>query len=650
MQPVGLMLAAMGCWVVAGGLGLWGADDRPHQALGLLGAALALAGALWVLLGGPQGELVFRFWGGSARLAVDPLSAAFILPLHLVTATGVLYGHRYLPLQGPKGAGRWVRLFFSLLAASMTLVFVARQGVLFLMGWEAMALCAMGLIGTDHGQPEVLRATWVYLGCTHLGTLMLTAMVVLLAQRLGTYAWLPWTGTPSRTLDVAIMVLAVAGFGFKAGLVPLHFWLPGAHAGAPSHVSAILSAVMLKAGIYGILRVSTLVPPVAHLGGCLMALGGATALYGAGCALAQRDYKRLLAYSSIENIGIIAMGLGLGLSGRALGLPWLAALGFGGAIFHVWNHAVFKSLLFLGAGSILHATGTRDLEALGGLAQRMPRTALALLPGVLAVSALPPFNGFLSEWFLYRGFFTSIMTGGAWPAGLALTALALTGGLAGIAFCKFYGFAFLGLPRSAEARDAHESPRGMWVPMMALAGLCLALSLGGIFLLPVLDRVVAVLAPGNPGLLAAGLPQEMTRFAELTLLLLGLGGLAWFWQGRGQVRASRPGTWDCGYARPTVRMEYTAGSFADGWSMMVPGVTRRIRRIRELFPRPATFSSAFRDEVGEGAVASAMVWATHRLLRFRRLQQGHLPVYLLYILITLVGIFLWAMLRPRLLG
>ena len=650
MLPVGLMLAAMGCWVAAGCLGLWGTDDRPHQALGLLGAGLALTGALWVLLGGPQRELVFRFWGGQARLAVDPLSAAFILPLHLVTAAGVIYGHRYLPLHGPKGAGRWVRFFFGVLAAALTLVFVARQGLLFLMGWELMALSAMCLIGTDHGQPEVLRATWVYLGCTHVGTLLLTAMVVLLAQRLGTYAWLPLAGTPARTLDLAIMVLAVAGFGFKAGLVPLHFWLPAAHAGAPSHVSAILSAVMLKAGVYGILRVSTLLPPVAHLGGCLMTLGAVTALYGAGCALAQRDYKRLLAYSSIENLGIIAMGVGLGLAGRAMGQPWLAALGFGGAIFHTWNHAVFKSLLFMGAGSILHATGTRDLEALGGLAQRMPRTALALLPGVLAVSALPPFNGFLSEWFLYRGFFTSILSGGAWPAGLALTALALTGGLAGIAFAKFYGFVFLGLPRSAEARDAHESPPGMWVPMMVLAGLCLALSLGGMLLLPVLDRVVAVLAPEHPGLLAQGLSLEMARFAELTLLLLGLGALAWYWQGRGQVRAIRPGTWDCGYARPTVRMEYTAGSFADGWSMMVPGVTRRIRRIRELFPRPATFSAGFRDEVGDGVVAAGFLWASHRLQRFRRLQQGHLSVYLLYILITLVGIFLWAMLRPRLQG
>jgi len=649
MLPVGLMLGAMGCWVASGCLGLRGADDRPHQALGLLGAALGLAGSLWVLLGGASGTLTFPFWGGTARLEVDALSAAFLAPLHLVAALAVLYGHRYLPLTAPKGAGRWVRLSVGCLAASLTLVFTARQGLVFLVGWEAMALSAMCLIASEHEHPEVLRATWVYLVCTHAGTLILTAMVVLLAQRLGGYGWLPAMGAPVPGPDLAILVLAIVGFGFKAGLVPFHFWLPAAHAGAPSHVSALLSAVMLKAGIYGILRVSTLVPPVAHLGGGLMALGALTALYGAGCALAQRDYKRLLAYSSIENLGIIAMGVGLGLAGRALGLPWLAALGFGGAVFHVWNHAVFKSLLFLGAGAVLQATGTRDLEALGGLAQRMPETALALLPGVLAVSALPPFNGFLSEWFLYRGFFTSILGGGAWPAGLAMTALALTGGLAAIAFAKFYGFIFLGLPRSAEAEHAREAPRGMVLPMAVLAGLCLALSLGGALLLPVLDRVVAVLAPGNPALLAAGLTLDLGLCAALAVLLLGLGALAWRWQGRIPAAAARPGTWDCGYARPTVHMEYTAGSFADSWSALVPGVKLKIRRIRELFPRPTTFHSAFQDEVGEGYAAGLVLAAAARMQRFRRLQQGHLSVYLLYILVALVGIFLWATVRPRLL-
>ena len=428
MLVVALMLVSMGCWIGAGLLGLTASDDRLPIGLGVLGSLLAFGGALAVLLGAPGGELTFRFWGVNAVLEVDALSAAFLLPLHLVAGLGIVYGKAYWPLDAAKGSGRWVRVFFGLLVAAMNLVFIARQGVLFLVAWEGMAMSAMLLIATEHERPEVMRGAWIYLACTHVGTMLLTAMAILLAQRLGGYVWHATNPYPAPVQDGIILVLALLGFGFKAGLVPLHFWLPAAHAGSPSHVSAILSAVMLKAGVYGVLRVSGLLPPVPHLGGAVLAFGALTALTGVGFALAQRDYKRLLAYSSVENIGIIFMGVGLGWTGRAMHHPWIAALGFGAAILHVWNHAAFKSLLFFGAGSILHATGTRDMERLGGLASRMPRTAMALFPAVLAVSALPPFNGFVSEWLLYRGFFASFLGGGSWTEGLALTALAATGG------------------------------------------------------------------------------------------------------------------------------------------------------------------------------------------------------------------------------
>ena len=650
MLAVVLMLAAMGCWLLAALLGGFGRDERAYLALGLLGALLGVAGALAVLLGGPLATLSFPFWGGPAQLGVDALSAAFLLPLHLVAGLGIIYGKDYLPMGAARNAGRWVRFFYGLLVAAMTLVFSARQGVLFLMGWEVMALAALFLIGTAHEHPEELRATWVYLVCTHLGSLLLLAMVVLLAQRLGSYAWLPFHGAPASSLDRWIFIVGILGFGFKAGLVPLHFWLPAAHAGSPSHVSALLSAVMLKTGVYGVLRLSTLLPPVPHLGGAVMVAGALTALAGVASALAQRDYKRLLAYSSVENLGIIFMGVGLGLTGRAEGNPWLTALGFGGAVFHVWNHALFKSLLFLGAGSVQHTVHTRDMETLGGLGQPMPRTALLVLPGVLAVSALPPFNGFLSEWFLYRGFFAAILGGDSWPAGLTLFALALTGGLAGVAFGKFYGFLFLGLPRSARAREAQDPPAGMWIPMAILAGLCLALSLGGRLLLPLLDRVLAVLAPGEPARLLPGLGHELACLGGLAALLLGVGAGVWGWLRLLPPAPVRPGTWDCGYAQPTARMQISAGGFADGWAVLLPGVRQRVRRIRELFPRPATFTAEFRDAVGEGLVAAFTSLAARRLLRFRRLQQGHLSLYLLYILVTLVTIFLWMLIRPRLLG
>jgi len=650
MLVVALMLASMGCWTGAGLLGLTAADDRYPIGLGVFGSLLALAGALAVLLGGPAASLSFRFWGVNAVLEVDALSAAFLLPLHVVAALGVVYGRAYWPLDAAKGSGRWVRIFYGLLVASMNLVFIARQGVLFLVAWEAMAMAAMMLICTEHERPEVLRGAWVYLACTHVGTMLLTAMVILLAQRLGGYVWAASNPFPRPGLDGLILVLGLLGFGFKAGLVPLHFWLPAAHAGSPSHVSAILSAVMLKAGVYGVLRVSGLLPPVPHLGTAVLAVGALTALSGVGCALAQRDYKRLLAYSSVENIGIIFMGIGLGWTGRALHSPWITALGFGAAILHVWNHAAFKSLLFFGAGSVLHATGTRDMERLGGLAGRMPRTALVLFPALLAVSALPPFNGFIGEWLLYRGLFASVLGGGAWTEGLALTALAVTGGLAGVAFAKFFGFVFLGVARSPEAERAHDPGVSMWAPMAALAGLCLALSLGSVLLLPLLDRVLAVLAPGDGPLLAVVLSRELVLMAGLAALLLALGSGALLWMRRSAPAERRPGTWDCGYAQPTARMQYSASSFADGWGEFVPGLRSRVRRIRGLFPRSIGFHSAFRDPVGEGLVTPRTEQLALRLQRYRGLQQGHLPMYLLYILVTLVGMLLWLTIRPRLLG
>ena len=656
MLDVSLVLAGSACWAIAALAGAAARErERGFVAFGLLGALLGFAGGLHALLGGVPSVLGFSFWGMPARLEVDALSAAFLLPLHLVAGLGVLYGRSYWPLGAARGSGRPLRAQLALLACAMGLVLVARQGLVFLVAWEAMAVSAFLLISTEHERPEVRKAGWVYLLCTHTGTLALVALVAVLARRGGSLLWLPLPAPGSPGLDGAILALAIFGFGFKAGFLPLHFWLPEAHAGAPSHVSAILSAVMLKAGVYGILRVTSLLPTLpGSLGGLLLALGAATALYGVGYALAQRDYKKLLAYSSIENLGVIAMGLGLGFCGRAAGDGRMAALGFGGAIFHVWNHAAFKTLLFYGAGSVLHATGSRDLEALGGLGARMPRTALILLPAVLAVSALPPFNAFLSEWFLYRGLFAAVGQGWPWSAALALPALALTGGLALLAFSKFYGILFLGEPRSEAAGHAHDPGSGMLRPMAFLALLCLALGLGSPLLLPLLDRVVAVLAPGGDFRLAQGLDGELRLMSALfaLLLLLVLALLRWSRRipGAGPDELRRPPTWDCGYAAPSARMQYSAGSFAAGWAFALPGLRARLRRIRTLFPTGHSFHSQLLDPVGDLLVGAWAERLGDRLLRFRRLQPGFLSIYLLYVLLALLAVFLWLLARPRLLG
>jgi formate hydrogenlyase subunit 3/multisubunit Na+/H+ antiporter MnhD subunit len=656
MLDVALILVAACCWITASCLSLTPRiDDRWSRGLGVLGTFLASAGALHVLINGALSRLDFPFWRGPARFEVDALSAAFMLPLHLVAGLGLVYGREYWPLDLPKGTGRSLRFFYGLLVAAMTCLFVARQGLLFLLAWEVMAITAFILIGTDHEDPAVRHAAWVYLVCTHTGTALLTAMVILLAYRSGGLLWQPLPAGSASPLDVWILGLAILGFGFKAGLLPFHFWLPAAHAGAPSHVSAILSAVMLKAGIYGILRISGLLPSIPRgLGSALLALGALSAVYGVGNSLAQRDYKRLLAYSSIENLGIIAMGVGLGLAGRASQDPWLVALGFGGAIFHVWNHAVFKSLLFFGAGAILHATGTRDMEALGGLASRMPKTALLVFPAVLAVAALPPFNAFLSEWFLYRGLFASLSRGYPWSAVLALVALAVTGGLAAVAFAKFYGILFLGTPRGPAGDHAHDPSWTMLAPMAVLACLSLGLGLAGLLLLPCLDRIVSVIAPGAASLLAPSLGADLRLLVGAEALLLGVGLAAFLWWRRptstNEAVAARPPTWDCGYAAPLPRALYTGSSFSAAFAPLQPGLKEKVRRIQALFPKPIAYRSEFRDLVGEVYLEPRMTRLALRLLRYRGLQPGYLSIYILYVLLALLGAFLWMILRGWVLG
>ena len=652
MLALYLVLLGAALWLGSGLVALGRPGERVSMPMSLVGSALGVVGAIVCLAQGSTGALDFQFAGFPARLAIDALSSAFLLPLQIVGGLGALYGSSYWPLDAPKGSGRSLRFFMALLVAAMSLVFLARQGIFFLLVWEVMAASAFLLIGTDHEDAKVRRAAWIYLLATHLGTGLLTALVILLARRSGGWLWIPLLGTASPKLDTGILVLAILGFGFKAGWIPFHFWLPAAHAGAPSHVSAILSSVMLKAGIYGVLRISGLLPWIpTGVGGVVLLLGTATALYGVFYALAERDFKRLLAYSSIENIGVIGMGIGLGLTGRATHDAWLTALGFGAALLHVWNHAAFKSLLFFGAGSVLHATETRDMERLGGLASRMPLTARLIFPGVLAVAALPPFGAFISEWILYRGLFAALMRGYPWSAGVALPALALVGGLAAVAFAKFFGFVFLGSPRGAMAEKAHDPKLPMLIPMGILAFLCLGLGLGSALLLPMLDRVVAILAPGASNLLAPSLGFELRMIGGFGGLLLMLGGLAWSWARRtsrlmnAQPAPSLP-TWNCGYSAPSARMQYSADSFSDGWARLLPGRRVRMRRLKAILPTPSTFHLELSDSAGLGFLEPRVEGLANRAMWFRRLQPGYLTVYLLYVLLALLGVFLWMLGRP----
>ena len=389
------------------------AGEYASTALVLLGAAGGLTAAVRTLASGRTASATAR---GNCRtpilaLRLDPLAAAFLLPIFVLGALASVYGLGYWPAQHQASAGR-VRAFTGLLLAGMATVVVAAHAMLFLVAWETMAIAAFFLIATEDTDADVRGAAWLYLIATHVGTLALFALFVVLRAERGTFLLGPVAASAGAITTSAILLLALVGFGFKAGIVPLHFWLPGAHANAPSHVSALLSGAMLKVGVYGIIRIILFLPrPPVWWGGLLVALGLTSALVAISLAIGQADMKRALAYSSIENVGIIIVAVGLFVIGRATGVPALAALGLAAAIAHVWNHSLFKGLLFLGAGSVLHGTGTRRIDRMGGLLHRMPATGTVFVIGAVAAAALPGANGFVSESLLYLGLIREALRG-----------------------------------------------------------------------------------------------------------------------------------------------------------------------------------------------------------------------------------------------
>ena len=635
-------------------------SERLAAALAALAGLVGLGGSLAVLAGAPASRLSLGWSivpGSTALLAVDPLTAAFLLPLFLLSVVVPLYGLAYWPEKDHPGDGRKLRFFFGLLAGAMGIVTMARDGVLFLVAWEVMALAAYFLVTTEGKRQDVRSAGWTYLIATHTGTLVLMAMVLVLDRSSGSFAWVPWdrAQVPPGTASI-VFLLALVGFGFKAGLVPFHFWLPGAHASAPSHVSAVLSAVMLKMGVYGFLRITSLVPEVpAWWGAVTLAVGAATAVTGVALAVGQGDLKRLLAYSSIENVGIVYVGIGAALLGVAEGRPVWTLLAFAGAILHVWNHSVFKALLFLSAGSVVHASGTREMDRMGGLLGPLPRTGLAFGIGAAAVSGLPPLNGFVSEWLIYVALFsvwTDVRTG-LGLVGFAIPLLAMTGALATASFVKVFGTVFLGSPRTPPREGTHEQA-GMARPVLLLAAACVLLGLGAPVLAPLLERAAVswypALAASSPRILDAAPLGWIGAFGLFLAVALGAG----LWA-LGRVRSSgaqRTGpTWDCGYAAPTARMQYTGRSFGE-WlgERLLPrtlGPSVRRQPPRGLFPTLSRFSASTPDPFHARLYVPAFSAWADRLNRFRWLQQGRMGVYLLYILVALVGLLAWSAVRGR---
>ena len=624
-------------------------------ALGATTIALAIAVSSLLAGGTPASALSLPVglpWLG-AHFRLDALAAFFLLVVNLGGATASLYGLGY---GRHEDAPARVLPFFPAFLAGMDLVVLADDAFTFLFTWEFMSLSSWALVMAHHRRPGNAGAGYVYLLMASFGTLALLLAFGLLAGQTGGYAFdsVRSTAVPAHVAGV-VLALALVGAGSKAGLVPLHAWLPLAHPAAPSHVSALMSGVMTKVAVYGFVRIvfDLVGSPEWWWGAVVPLLGGVSALMGVLYALMQHDLKRLLAYHTVENIGIIFIGLGLALAFQAVQMQGAAALALTAALFHVFNHSVFKSLLFFGAGAVLTATGERDMEHLGGLIHRMPRTAFAFLVGSAAISALPPFNGFVSEWLTFQ----AILLSPALPQWLlkflvpAIGAmLALSAALAAACFVKAFGVTFLGRPRSPVARDATEADPLSLAAMFVFVVLCLAAGV-----LP--GYCIDALAPVTEALTGAHMPpQEQLSWLTIVpvaesrssynglLLFAFIATSAWLttyvihrWASAA-TRRSAP--WDCGFPDASPVTQYTAGSFSQPIRRVFGTVVFRAREDVQM-PAPGESTTArlrvqLRDVLWDALYLPTAALVAFAADRLNRIQFMSVRAYLTLVFAALV--------------
>jgi formate hydrogenlyase subunit 3/multisubunit Na+/H+ antiporter MnhD subunit len=584
---------------------------------------------------------------------MDPLSAFFVLLIALGGFMAAVYSIGYMKIyreaEGHSLASYHV--FMGALIAAMLAVAVVQNALLFLMAWEAMSLASWFLVAFEDRKEEARRAGLYYLVAMHLGAGCLVAAFAWGGVLTGSMDFDALKAVPAAHPAAAsvLFLLFFAGFGTKAGFVPLHTWLPLAHPAAPTGVSALMSGVMIKTGIYGLLRILLLLGvPAPWLAYLVFGIALASGILGVMNAIAQHDLKKLLAYHSIENIGIIGLGAGLGMLGLVTGREGLAVAGFLGALLHTFNHFTFKSLLFYGAGAVYVRARTRDIEKLGGLARILPATAAFFLLGSLAICGLPLLNGFISEFAIFWGLAHALASGGGIAVALAaaagLAGLAFIGAMALLCFTKAFGIVFLGSPRSNGLEDPQGEPAAMLAPMAGMAVLIVAVGLGAPLVLPLLAPVVGQFVPA-PGAWEAAtavfLPMSRALWA-LGGLILAASGLRWA-LGRGRA-PERFKTWDCGYQAADPKIQYTASSFASPFLSLVTGFVPQKRTVvppEGPFPAGARLESHGLDALDRWLVAPLVSVLDRSLGLFSWVQSGRTQQYILYGLVTLVALVVW---------
>jgi hydrogenase-4 component B len=599
---------------------------------------------------------------------LDPLSSFFVLTISLAGLAASIYAMGYLKeFHGRVSVAALASLTNGFLL-SMTLVVIADNGFFFLIAWELMTLVSYFLVVTEHEKADVRYAGFFYLIMMHVGAAFVVLTYLILFQSSGSFSFEAFRH-PEQSLPEGLRTLvffaALIGFGTKAGVIPLHVWLPYAHPAAPSHISALMSGVMIKTAIYGMIRVY-----FDFLGGqfpwwwgfVVLLVGATSALLGVMYALMEHDLKRLLAFHSVENIGIILLGVGAGMIFQTYGMIEFAALGLLAGLYHTINHAMFKALLFLGAGSLLYATHTRNMEEYGGLLKRMPWTGLLFLVGAVSISALPPTNGFVSEWLVFHTLFLSVKL----PAlflqlmlPIAAAMLALTGVLALVCFAKAFGFSFLALARSSHARHAEEVPHAMRVGMGILAILCVGLGLAPMMVVPLLDRITRPLTGVSISekVLALdgwSLTSVNAEFANVSLPMVaamlivgGFLGLLLALVFGGQLVKRYYKTWGCGI-NVTPRLEYSVTGFVQPIKRVFSTIYQPTVKLETEFLEESRYFAKRRrfdlliepifEKYLYDPVVNVFVTIADRL---RMLQVGNLHLYMVYIFVTLVVLLLF---------
>ncbi len=644
--------------------------EKANRATHSLAVLAGLAGTLFslgILFTGKAWALelpaVFPF--GGLRFAVDSFSAFFILAISFLSIAASIFAIGYTREYQQKKNIALLGFFYNFFILSMVLVVAVQNAFYFLFFWELMSLASYFLVIFEHEKPEARSAGILYLIMTHIGTAFIAAAFLLLFIHAGSFSFdsfrLAASTLPSALKNI-IFLAAFIGFGTKAGVIPLHIWLPKAHPQAPSHVSALMSGVMIKTAIYAfsIFLFNFLGETPAWWGYAVLGMAILSTLLGILYALMENDLKRLLAFSSIENIGIILLGVGMALVFKALHQPIYMVFALVAALYHVINHAVFKGFLFLGAGSVLHSTHTRNMEDLGGLIRKMPWTAVFFLIGAMAISALPPLNGFVSEWLTFIALllgFQGVGEGMHFFSPVLAALLGLAGALAATCFVKAFGISFLGKARSQHAAGAHEVSGSMKLGMGILAVSCLGLSLTAPWILKVLRTVAQVLSGAEVPMealvqkLFLTSPSGSSQFSPLLITAILLGSLAGtaillrIVLGKKLVRLGP--SWDCGMPGLEPRMQYTSTGYSKPLRRIFSFLYQPTRRVEledeghELLRTAQRFESKITHPVDEWVYRPLADLVALFSQKAKQIQTGHIQLYLSYIFITLILLLLF---------